>query len=92
MAIQGIISGFANADNTQENAILIGRGSGYILVVNGRQQGEQTPTLDAGFAALAKACELKPRSWRKVRETSTDPTGLTRVTELSPATMADFRL
>lgn len=93
MAIQGIVSGFADPDNMGSNVILIGRGAGYTVIVDGEQRGEQEPTLEAGFSALAKACEGKAPSWREVRGTSTDGlTGRVRVTELGASVMGDFDL
>lgn len=93
MAIQGIITGFADPQDTTKNVILIGRGEGYSLVVNGQQSGEQESTLDAGLSAMAIACRDKPKSWNEVRGTSTSgETGWLTVTEIGRAVMGDFEL
>ncbi len=93
MAIQGIINGFAEPTDTKQHAILIGRGSGYSLVVNGFQSGEQEPNLEAGLSALAIACKDKPRTWRAVRGTRTcGTTGELTVTELGSNIMDDYEL
>ena len=93
MAIQGIINGFADERDRTQHAILFGRGAGYSVVVNGRQCGEQEPTLDAGLSALAKVCEDKPKTWREVSGTSTSgETGETVVTTLGRGVMSDFDL
>jgi len=93
MAIQGIINGFADPQDTTKHVILIGRGAGYSLVVDGRQSGEQESTLDAALSALAKHCEDKPKTWREVRGTSTSgETGVLTVTELGRCVMDDFAL
>ena len=92
MTIMGIINGFANPENVAEHVILFGRGSGYSLVVDGIQRGEQEPTLDAGLSALAKLCEDKFGTWREVRGTSTSSLGHTVVTELGSSVMGDFDL
>jgi hypothetical protein len=93
MALQGIISGFADPDNTTQHVILIGRGNGYTLVVNGLQVGEQEPTLDAGYATLANACDDKPKTWREVRGTTTSgETGVLTVTDIGPSMMSAFDL
>lgn len=93
MAIQGIITGFADEKDVTKHAILIGRGAGYSLVVDGHQVGEQEATMDAGLSALAKACEDKPKTWREVRETSTSgETNVLTVTKLGSGVMGDFHL
>ena len=93
MAIQGIINGFGNPENKNQNVILIGRGNGYTIVVDGLQRGEQESTLDAGLAAFAKACEDKPATWREVRETTTSgETGVLTVTELGARLLGDYEL
>ena len=90
MAIQGIIQGFADPENTKQHAILIGRGSGYSVVVNGSQSGEQESSLDDGVYALTVACRGKPNSWREVKAVSTDSMGNTEVTELGAGVMGDY--
>jgi hypothetical protein len=83
----------ANAEDTTQHVILLGRGSGYSLVVDGQQRGEQESSMEAGMQALAKACKGKPGTWREVRGTVTDgATGVLRVTELGKSVMDDFEL
>lgn len=90
MAIQGIIQGFADPQDTTQHAMLIGRGQGYSVVVNGYQSGEQEATIDAGLSALSVACRGKPRDWREVRATAQSSAGITTVTELGTGIMGDF--
>ena len=93
MAIQGIINGFADPQDTNKHVILIGRGAGYSLVVNGQQSGEQESTIETGLSALAIACRDRPKTWNEVRGTSTSgETGELTVTELGSAVMDDFEL
>ena len=93
MAIQGIIAGFCAPTETDQHVILIGRGSGYSLVVDGIQRGEQEASLEAGMAALGSACKGKPSTWREVRSTRTcGATGKLTVTEVGTATVSDFDL
>ena len=48
MAIQGIIVGFANPENLDQSLVIVGRGSHYLLLLNGRLEGE--PIVDLGDA------------------------------------------
>jgi len=67
MAIQGLIRGFANPDNFSQNVVLLGRGPAYVLLVNGKPEGEPSDDLAAGFAHFAEAAARhSPAHWQEV--------------------------
>ena len=89
MAIQGIITGFADPTDHSRNLILVGRGDGYALVKNGR-------TLEPIYLTLTELKNLSLATmrfnilarrhvgadWLEVREVATDAMGNTQVREL----------
>lgn len=89
MAIQGIISGFADPNDLGRNVILVGRGPVYVLLVDGFVCGEPHDDLDLAqerFRAQANACQPW---WVEVRGLSTAAVGASQVTEVGCRTAAD---
>ena len=84
MAIQGIITGFADPADHSRNLILIGRGDGYVIIKNGISTDPATRTkigaMTNRFSDLAR--RYVGVDWLAVRGAATDNLGHTRVTAL----------
>lgn len=82
MAIQGILCGFADPANLAANVILTGRGSQYILVVDGKPVDAQEDIALARQAFRKAADAHCGAHWLSVSGTSTaGVNGHTTVTE-----------
>lgn len=72
MAIQGIIRGFANPENHNQNVILVGRGDVYVLIVDGKPSPTTHADIDSGINALAGAMGSDRDDWQCVSGLRTD--------------------
>lgn len=99
MAIQGIITGFADPTDHSRNLILVGRGDGYAIIKNGRiadlhnlklAELKNLSLATMRFNILAR--RHVSADWLEVREVATDAMGNTQVRELgakAPAGLLD---
>ncbi len=89
MAIQGILKGYACPAEPEMNLVLVGRGSGYVLVVNGQVGGDMVEDLDAAFLAFEeKAATHCASDWQAVTGLAVDGlTGRSVVSGLNPSNL-----
>ena len=92
MAIQGIITGFADRHLPAHHVILVGRGSGYSLIRDGELQPGTKCDLESAYAAFWDKAAQCLGTWLEVRGTSTSgETGRTSVTEFGTLLLDEGR-
>ncbi len=89
MAIQGILKGYACPAEPERNLVLVGRGPGYLLVVNGQVASDMAGDLNAAFLAFdEKAATHCASDWQAVTGLSVDGlTGRSVVSGLNPSNL-----
>lgn len=89
MTIQGIIKGFANPTNLQEHVLLVGRGTRYTLIEDGRAK-DASEDLDEGLCQINEAAKARcTPDWKQITGTSTDAMGHTMVTDIGRYSFGD---
>lgn len=89
MAIQGIIKGFADPSDLGRNLILVGRGSGYVLLVDGQVRGDACEDLGAALEMFKQQAVICRPWWVEVLGLETPGIGPSKVSETGRRTVAD---
>lgn len=82
MAIQGIITGFADPKDPQHNVIVVGRGDRYTLVKDGVETEAYWFDVEEAWTALRMEMGKAREHWVLVRQLET-AMGKSRVVEIS---------